>query len=99
MSNEKDSKNKRNDNFVKKTSGEVNNLVGHTIDSAGNIVKNISGEGGLVGKATDTSGKILKGTSNKVNDVIGKTSKAPGKLYKNVSGHWKKKHDQHDDEK
>jgi hypothetical protein len=99
MGNEKDNRNKKDDNFIKKTSGEVNNVVGHTIDSAGNIVKNISGEGGLVGKATDTSGKILKGTANKLNDAIGKTSEAPGKFYKTASGHWKRKHGQNDDKK
>ncbi|WP_244445089.1 hypothetical protein [Oceanobacillus jeddahense] len=91
MSNDKNERNKKDDNLIKKTSKEVNDLFGHTVDTSGKIIKSISGEGGLVGKATDASGKILKGTAGKANDIIGKTSEVPGKLYKSTTDHGNKK--------
>lgn len=82
--------NKKEDNFIKNTAKEATDLFDHTVDSAGNIIKNVSGEGGLVGKATDASGKILKGAAGKANDVIGKTSEAPGNLYRKARKNNKK---------
>ncbi len=97
MSDEKDKReqNKKKDNFIKSTSKEATDLFDHTVDSAGNIIKNVSGEGGLVGKATDASGRILKGAAGKANDVIGKTSEAPGKLYRKAR---KNNHNQKDED-
>ncbi|MFD2209674.1 hypothetical protein ACFSMW_08115 [Virgibacillus halophilus] len=60
------------------------------------MVKSVSGEGGLVGKAADASGRVLKGTAKKANEVIGKTSEAPGKFYRNAKGHFKHKNSQDD---
>lgn len=92
--------NKNGDNFVKKTSGEANKFFGHTVDTSGKIVKKVSGEGGLVGKAVDSSSNILKGASGKANDIVGKTSETPSKFYNNVKGHRKKddKNDKQDEE-
>ncbi|GAK02983.1 hypothetical protein JCM19037_1258 [Geomicrobium sp. JCM 19037] len=84
---------KKKDNFVKNTSREVTDAFGNTVDSAGRIVKSVSGEGGLVGKATDTSGRILKGTAGKANQMIGKSSEAPGNLYRKARGTRKKNED------
>ncbi|QQK80146.1 hypothetical protein HUG20_09770 [Salicibibacter cibi] len=97
MSDEKNQNEEEDDNFVKKTSKEATDLFGNTVDSAGRVIKSVSGEGGLVGKATDSSGKILKGTANKANDAIGKTSEAPGKFYRKARGRTDKK-SKHDDE-
>ncbi|MGJ9385435.1 hypothetical protein [Salipaludibacillus sp. CF4.18] len=92
MTNEKNNRNrKENDNFVKKTSQETTDLFGNTVDSAGRIIKSVSGEGGLVGKTTDASGRILKGTAGKANNVVGKTSEAPGKMYRSVTNRGKKR--------
>ncbi|MBY7144636.1 hypothetical protein KFZ56_16570 [Virgibacillus sp. NKC19-3] len=92
MGNDKHEGDREDDNLVKKTSKEVNDLFGHTVDTSGKIVKSISGEGGLVGKATDASGRILKGTAGKANDIIGKTSEAPGKFYRSAT----RRHNQKD---
>ncbi|QQK76254.1 hypothetical protein HUG15_12270 [Salicibibacter cibarius] len=99
MSDERNGKNEeQDDNFVKKTSKEATDLFGNTVDSAGRVIKSVSGEGGLVGKATDSSGKILKGTANKANDAIGKTSEAPGKLYRKARERTGKNSKHRDDE-
>lgn len=66
--------------FVKNTSNEVNELFHKTVDTANNIVKGVSGKGGLVGKVTDTSSNILKGTSSKANEMIGKSADTTGKM-------------------
>ncbi|SMF44493.1 hypothetical protein SAMN06296056_103243 [Priestia filamentosa] len=68
--------------FVKNTSNEVNELFHKTVDTANNIVKGVSGKGGLVGKVTDTSSNILKGTSSKANEMIGKSADTTGKMVK-----------------
>ncbi|WP_059104744.1 hypothetical protein [Shouchella shacheensis] len=86
MSDEKHENKRKNGNFVKNTSQEATDLFGNTVDSAGRIIKSVSGEGGLVGKATDSSGKILKGTVGTTNKVVGKASEAPGKFYRNIRG-------------
>ncbi|WP_245833024.1 hypothetical protein [Oceanobacillus timonensis] len=86
MTNDKNQKGKDDDNIIKKTSQEANKFFDHTVDTSGKIIKSISGEGGLVGKATDASGNILKGAAGKANDIIEKTSEAPGNLYKSVKG-------------
>lgn len=95
--NDKQQQHKKQDNFIKSTSKEATDLFDHTVDSAGNIIKNISGEGGLVGKATDASGRILKGSAGKANDVIGKTSEAPGNLYRKARKNHKKNHKDEED--
>lgn len=43
------------------------------MDSANNIVKSVSGEGGIVGKAADTSSNVLKNASNIGKGVVDKT--------------------------
>lgn len=96
MSEEKNEQHQKNGNFIKSTSKEVNDFFGHTVDSAGRIIKTVSGEGGLVGKATDASGRILKGAAGKANDVIGKTSEVPGNFYKKARGTGNR--NKHDDE-
>lgn len=99
MSNDKKHTNKkRDDNLFKKTSQEANDFFGHTVDTSGKIVKSISGEGGLVGKATDSSGRILKGVSGSANDIIGKTSEVPGKLFRNTSRRGEKKNKSNQEE-
>jgi len=97
--NENNNQNKRDDNLIKKTSSEANDFFGNTVDTSGKIIKSISGEGGLVGKATDASGRILKGTAGKANEFIGKTSEAPGKFYRSATN-WSKrnKSDQNEDD-
>lgn len=98
MTDDKNKQNKHDDNLIKKTSKEANDLFGHAVDSSGKIIKSVSGEGGVVGKATDASGNILKGTAGKANDIIGKTSEAPGKMYRNVTGRGKKTNDKNNDD-
>lgn len=70
------------DNFVKKVSNEVTGLFNHAVDASGNIIKSVSGEGGLVGKTADTSGNVLKGIVGKGNQVIGATTDKSEELLK-----------------
>ncbi|ASN03813.1 hypothetical protein [Virgibacillus necropolis] len=97
MSNEK----KKNDNLVKRTSQEATDFFGHTVDTTGKIGKSISGEGGLVGKAFDSSGRILKGTAGTANNIIGKSSDLPGKYYRKATNREgnKRNKKQNDEEK
>jgi hypothetical protein len=76
---------------VKSAANEVNEVVHKTVDTANKIVKSVSGEGGLVGKAADASSNVIKNTSSFGNDIIGKTTDkssqvikgAANKLFKN----------------
>ncbi|MBP1940844.1 hypothetical protein J2Z26_000563 [Bacillus luteolus] len=56
-----------------------------TVDSANKIVKTVSGEGGLVGKAADTASNVLKNTSSFGNDVVGKTVDTSSKVIKGTT--------------
>ncbi|WP_078548526.1 hypothetical protein [Litchfieldia alkalitelluris] len=73
------------ENILKHTSGQANELVHKTVDTANKVVKTVSGEGGLVGKVVDTSSDVLKNTSSFGNDVVGKTVDTTSNVLKGVS--------------
>ena len=56
-----------------------------TADTANGIIKSVSGEGGLVGKVSDTSTDFVKNVSNAGNKAIGKTVDSAGKAVKGAS--------------
>ncbi|KGX90767.1 hypothetical protein N781_06715 [Pontibacillus halophilus JSM 076056 = DSM 19796] len=66
-------KSKRDDNLVKKTASQANDLVNKSADTANDVVKSISGDGGLIGKVSDTSTDFVKNVSNTGNKFIGKS--------------------------
>jgi vacuolar-type H+-ATPase subunit H len=80
MSNNK----KQNDNIIKNATDEANDLLHKTVDTSNNIVKSISGEGGLVGKATDASSKVIKNASDSSNKTINKTVDSTSKVAKGI---------------
>ncbi|MCA1031581.1 hypothetical protein LCL95_11150 [Bacillus timonensis] len=82
---EENNKKKNSENVLKHTSGKANDLVHKTVDTANKVVKSVSGEGGLVGKVTDTSADIIKNTSSFGNDVVGKTVDTTTKTVKSTS--------------
>ncbi|MCP3031561.1 hypothetical protein LF817_09385 [Halobacillus sp. A1] len=75
---------KNEDGFVKGVSKEAKNVVDHTVDTSGKIIKSVTGEGGLVGKTVDSSGNIIKKASEKGSDVIGKTVDNSSKAFKSI---------------
>ncbi|QPC47869.1 hypothetical protein [Mangrovibacillus cuniculi] len=70
---------------MKNTANQANEFVHHTVDSANKVVKTISGEGGLIGKAADVSSNVLKNTSSFGNNVIGKTVDTSSKMVKGAT--------------
>jgi hypothetical protein len=70
---------------VKNTTNEANEVVHKTVDTANKIVKSVSGEGGLVGKAADASSNVIKNTSSLGNNVIGKTAETSSKVVKGAA--------------
>ncbi|MFE8699863.1 hypothetical protein ACFYKX_04420 [Cytobacillus sp. FJAT-54145] len=77
-----DQNNRKSENIFKNTSNQANELVHKTVDSANKIVKTVSGEGGLVGKAADASSNVLKNTSSFGNEIVGKTVDTSSKVIK-----------------
>ncbi|MBM7660071.1 hypothetical protein JOC85_000838 [Bacillus mesophilus] len=71
---------------MKNTSNHANDIVHKTVDTANNIVKSVSGEGGLVGKVTDSTADIVKNVSSTGNNVIGKTVDTTTKTFKDTTG-------------
>ncbi|MED1205816.1 hypothetical protein [Heyndrickxia acidicola] len=78
------------DNIFKHASNQANDLVHKTVDTANNVVKNVVGEGGLIGKVADTSSSILKNTSSFGNGMVGKTVDTTSKVVKGVSNKFKR---------
>ncbi|MCA1058534.1 hypothetical protein LCL96_06285 [Rossellomorea aquimaris] len=71
--------------LVKNTSKQASELLNKTADTANGIIKSVSGEGGLVGKVSDTSTDFVKNVSNAGNKAIGKTVDSAGKAVKGAS--------------
>ncbi|ASK61589.1 hypothetical protein CFK37_05120 [Virgibacillus phasianinus] len=69
-------------NILKNTTNEANDLFHKTVDTANKTVKSVSGEGGLVGKASDTASNVLKNSSDLGNNVVGKSVDTSGKFVK-----------------
>ncbi|GGF14506.1 hypothetical protein GCM10010954_11410 [Halobacillus andaensis] len=83
-SKENEQPDKKEDGFVKGVSKEAKDVVDHTVDTSGKIIKSITGEGGLIGKTIDSSGNIVKKASDKGSDVIGKTVYNSSKAFKSI---------------
>ncbi|MHA7139225.1 hypothetical protein ACRTEV_18435 [Rossellomorea arthrocnemi] len=81
------SEDKRNtpSDFVKNTSKQASGLVNKTADTANEIIKSVSGKGGLVGKVSDTSADFVKNVSNTGNKMVGKTVDTASKAVKGAS--------------
>ncbi|WP_335870079.1 hypothetical protein [Bacillus sp. 2205SS5-2] len=58
--------------------------MNHTADKANDIVKSVSGEGGIIGKVSDTSADLVKNVSKTGNDVVGKTVDSASNVFKGV---------------
>ncbi|KPL59907.1 hypothetical protein [Rossellomorea vietnamensis] len=71
--------------FVKNTSKQASELLNKTADTANGIIKSVSGEGGLVGKVSDTSADFVKNVSNTGNKMVGKTVDTASKAVKGAS--------------
>ncbi|MCA1055786.1 hypothetical protein LCM10_12385 [Rossellomorea aquimaris] len=76
---------KKRENVIKNTSSQANDLVHKAVDSTNDIVKTVSGKGGLVGKATDAASDVIKNVSSTGNDVVGKTVDTSSKVLKNTA--------------
>ncbi|UTE75965.1 hypothetical protein [Rossellomorea sp. KS-H15a] len=71
--------------LVKNTSKQASELLNKTADTANGIVKSVSGEGGLVGKVSDTSADFVKNVSSTGNKMVGKTVDTASKAIQGAS--------------
>ncbi|MBN8193019.1 hypothetical protein JI667_12780 [Bacillus sp. NTK074B] len=77
--------------LVKNTSKQASELLNKTADTANDMIKSVSGKGGLVGKVSDTSADFVKNVSNTGNKMVGKTVDTASKAVKGASNKFFKK--------
>lgn len=70
---------------MKKTSKQANDLVNKSADTFNDMVKSVSGKGGLVGKVSDTSTDFVKNVSKAGTNAVGKTADKAEKMIKGAS--------------
>lgn len=66
---------------MKQAAKDTDELISKAADSANNIVKSVSGEGGLIGKAADASSNVIKNASKAGKGVVDKTVDTSSNTY------------------